>query len=359
MTPLEQVAAALERQDYRTAAQHLKSLYAQSPDDPWVQLYVGRVQEGTGKAIAAEKIYRTLLKSTTLPKVITQARQGLQRLEAQEKARRQAAIAQATATPTDTSIGCLFLGPISNEQRQAAAQQFARIFQIDPYSARLMLSSRNWRLYRSGPIGELGFYGQELQAAGIPARWIALESLQSLRVFRVVAFTGIGPQATVKCQNEAGQLGLMAFQWAEVTQRVEGQLPIFESVVDIGAWGKLQRKEQTQDYAQICDLHLPGRGCVLRFGDYSYQFQEDGLFSQTASQQDFSTNRQRWNYLLKVLEPYLAHAPVAADFRAFAESCFEHAEILEALPSHIDLFRKQETLWDPAFQLYSGFLFQQ
>ena len=52
-------------------------------------------------------------------------------------------------------------------------------------------------------------------------------------------------------------------------------------------------------------------------------------------------------------------APVAADFRAFAESCFEHAEILEALPSHIDLFRKQETLWDPAFQLYSGFLFQQ
>ncbi|PZV15213.1 MAG: hypothetical protein DCF22_07540 [Leptolyngbya sp.] len=44
---LDQVAAALERQDYQTAAQLLKELLKRSPQDPWVQLYVGRSPNGS------------------------------------------------------------------------------------------------------------------------------------------------------------------------------------------------------------------------------------------------------------------------------------------------------------------------
>jgi len=40
------------------------------------------------------KVYRQLLRSTTNAKIVTQARQGLQRLEAEEQEQRQRAIAQ-------------------------------------------------------------------------------------------------------------------------------------------------------------------------------------------------------------------------------------------------------------------------
>jgi len=31
--------------------------------------------------------------------------------------------------------------------------------------------------------------------------------------------------------------------------------------------------------------------------------------------------------------------------------------MLTRLPAHIDLFRRQESLWDSAFELYSGLVF--
>ena len=119
---IDQVADAFERKDYRTAARLLKQLVQQEPKNPVVRLYVGRLHEATGKLEAAETVYRKLLQSTTNSKIMSQARQGLGRIEAIEQERRRQALAQATADPGSTELGVLVLEPISAEVKQAAAQ---------------------------------------------------------------------------------------------------------------------------------------------------------------------------------------------------------------------------------------------
>jgi len=357
-TMFESIEAAFDRQDYKTAAQLLKPLRQQNPDHPFVQLYVGRLYEISGKVEAATAAYRQILQSVTNPKVVSQARQGLQRLEAIAQAQKVEAIAQATADPNNAKIGFLILEPIEGDARQAAAQNFARIMKIDPYMARLQLPSRGWRLYRTGAIGELAWYGQELRKAGVPAFWTSLESLQGLRVLRVNYLQGVSPNATVICQNEADQTGTLTFDWAEVTHRVEGLLPIFEDVVDLDSRKKLMRKEKTQDYVQVLDLHLPKRRCILRFCDRAYQFQQGVIFEQDAMPNHQATTRMRWNALTQFLGDRLAAVPSRSDFIPFAETTQEHLAFLQDFPTHINLLRKAPTYWDAAFQLYSGLIFE-
>jgi predicted Zn-dependent protease len=73
---IDQVAAAFERQDYRTAAQLLQQLSQDSPQNPWVQFYLGRLDEVSGKLETAEEIYRQLLRNVSNTKIVAQARQG-------------------------------------------------------------------------------------------------------------------------------------------------------------------------------------------------------------------------------------------------------------------------------------------
>jgi hypothetical protein len=156
-------------------------------------------------------------------------------------------------------------------------------------------------------------------------------------------------------------LGALSFRWSEVFNRVEGRLPIFEDVLDTDARNQLTRKEKTQDYAQVIDLHLPQRNCMLRFCDWNYQFQQGVIF---AASQDGelpiaqSTSRIRWNQLIYFLDEHLSTTPVWTEFPAFAETAIEHLALVKDLPSHIDLFRKAPSKWDPAFQLYSGLVFE-
>jgi hypothetical protein len=152
-----------------------------------------------------------------------------------------------------------------------------------------------------------------------------------------------------------------------VSQRVEGRLPIFEQVVDLDARGKLQRKTQTQDYAQFCDLHLPTRKTILRLCDRDYQFQQGIELSpqpqnhptpgESPSSLSQTTNRINWNKLRDFLNRQRPQTPVFSDFTNFAETALDYKEMLTRLPAHIDLFRRQESLWDSAFELYSGLVF--
>ena len=358
---LDQLATAFDRKDYQTAAQLLKQLQRQTPDSPWVKLYMGRLQEVSGKADMAEATYRQLLQEVTNPKVVGQARDGLQRLAATIEQRRQQAIVQAASDPANSGTGFLVLEPISGDARQQAAQAFGRIMKLDAYTSRLLLPSRGWKLYRTGNLAEIQVYGRELQQAGIPVFWAALEAVQKLRVFRVQHFQAASPQATVVCQNEANQLGALSFNWSEVAARVEGMLPIFEDVVDVGAYNRLKWKEQTQDFAQMLDLHLPQRKCILRFCDRTYQFNQGVVFDagqDGATPTTQTTTRLQWNKMLTFLGNQLSNVPVWSDFTVFAETALDHLDLVKELPAHIDLFRKAPTKWDPAFQLYSGLVFQ-
>ncbi|HEY9628543.1 MAG TPA: tetratricopeptide repeat protein [Coleofasciculaceae cyanobacterium] len=358
---LDQIAAAFDRQDYKTAAQLLKQFRQQSPDNVWARLYVGRLQEVSGKSEAAAAIYRQLLQETRNPKVVTQAREGLQRLNAEAKAQREEAIAQATADPANAGVGFLILEPIEAAARTETARKFAQIMKLDAYMARMILPSRGWRLYRTAALGELQLYGQELQKAGIPAFWVSLAAIQKIRVFRVQYFQAASPQPTVLCKSEADQLGSLTFEWSEVANRVEGLLPIFEDVVDVGVRNQLTHREETQDYAQIVDLHLPKRNCILRFCDRAYQFQNGVVFD--ASQDGGLSNAQatlriRWNQLTEFLKERSTTLPVGSDFTPFAETALEPLALVKDFSAHIDLFRKDPTQWDNAFQLYSGLIFQ-
>lgn len=349
---LEQVVAAFDRQDYRTAAQLLKELLKQSPQDPWVQLYLARLQEVSGKASAAETIYRQLLRHSANPKVMVQARQGLQRLETAEKERRQQAIAQATADASSQEPGVMILEGVAGENRNALVQRFAQIMKIDAYTARGLLPSRGWRLYRSGSIGELQVYGQELLQAEIPVFWAALSELQAIQVFRVNYFQTFSPSASVVCLSAANQTGLLSFGWSEVGQRVEGLLPIFGQVVDLGYRDRLEWKEHVEDYVHVCDLHLIGRQCILRLVDSQYDFHQG-----VSANVHHDTIRQYWNELSAGLNQQLPETPTQSHFTPFAETTEDFAAVLDRVPAHINLARSTDYYLDAAFHLYSSLAF--
>ncbi|MFW9263281.1 tetratricopeptide repeat protein [Nostoc sp. CALU 546] len=348
---IEQVAIAFEHKDYQTAAKLLKQLLVESPEHPWVQYYLGRLHEVSGKRQDADNVYRQLLRDTRNTKIITLAREGLRRLQEMELEERQRAISQAKSEPNNTELGVLVLEPLSNEIKTEASLKFAQIMQLDPYTARLILPSRGWRLYRTGQVGELKFYGKQLQQAGIPCFWATIAQIKQIQVYQVKYFQASTPQVTVVCRNEANQLGSLTFDWSEVTARVVGLLPIFEEVVDRDVRGKLERKTQTQDYAQFCDLHIPGRHCILRFDDSGYEFQEGLEIIPQASQ---NTIRINWNILSSWIDQQLPKVKIWSDFTSFADTTLDQTEMLSHIKSHIHLLRREQTNWDSAFQLYSG-----
>ncbi|TVP63610.1 MAG: tetratricopeptide repeat protein [Nodularia sp. (in: Bacteria)] len=348
---IEQVVTAFERKDYHTAAKLLKQLLKETPDNPWVQFYVGQLHEVSGKRQEAEKIYRQLLRSTANTKIINQARQGLQRLQEIDQEERQHAISQATSEPSHTELGVLVLEPLATELKTIAAPKFAQIMQLDSYTARLVLPSRGWRLYRTGKVGELQFYGQQLQQAGIPCFWTGIAAIQQIQVFQVKHFSASDPETTVVCLNQENQLGSLTFDWSEVTARVVGLLPIFEQVVDVNSRRQLERKTQTQDYAQFCDLHLPSRNCILRLYDHGYEFQKGIKITSPASQNTVTIN---WNSLLQWMLPQIPQVKLWSNFTPFAETALDQTEMLGNIQSHIHLLRREKTNWDPAFHLYSG-----
>jgi hypothetical protein len=348
---LEQVAAAIEQKDYKTATKLLKQLLKETPDDPWVKLYVAKIQEATGKHQEAEKIYRKLLRNTTNTKIVTQARQGLQKLQEIAEEQRKRAIFQATSTTNDTEPGVLILEAISNELKTEAAQKLAKIMQIEPYNARILLPSRGWRLYKTGAIGELKFYGEQLQQNGIPCFCSTLAAIAQIQVFQVKYFEKVGSQLTIVCMNQSQQLGSLTFARSEVKARVKGLLPIFEEVVNLSNRLQINRKTETQDYTQFCDLHIPGRKCILRLHDSSYQFKQGIEFT---SDEDTNTLRINWNNLTYWLDEQLPQVKIWSDFTPFAEPILDQNEMLSHIKPHTHLFRREVSNWDPAFQLYSG-----
>ncbi|MGB3654960.1 MAG: tetratricopeptide repeat protein [Rivularia sp. (in: cyanobacteria)] len=351
---IEQVASAFEKKDYRTAANLLKQLLKDYPDNPSVQLYLGKLHEVSFKHELAEKVYRQLLRDNNNHKIITQARLGLQRLSDIEEKQRKDAIAKAKSNPENQEAAILILEPIANDLKKQAAQKLASIVGVDAYSARLSLPSRGWRLYRSGALGELKFYGEQLYNAGIPCFWTTLAAVNKIEVFQVHYFKDFATKVTAICENQDKQLGTLVFEWSEVTAQVQGLLPIFEEVVDLNARGKLQRKTQTQDYFHFCDLHLPARNCILRLYDNGYKFHKGVAISSQTSQ---NTIRINWNNLLAFLKTKLPQVKTCSDFTPFAETMLDQTDVLNHLKSHIKLFRREKSSWDTAFQLYSSLIF--
>ncbi|NEO26022.1 MAG: tetratricopeptide repeat protein [Kamptonema sp. SIO4C4] len=354
---LESVAKAVQEKDFKTAAKYLKPLLKTEAKNPWVRFYVARVQEGLGKLDAAEKLYLKLLPNMTNPKLISQIRQGIARIEAVYRDQRQENIESAIATPGGEDNAILILEAVSPDYKKEAAQAFAKIMQIDPYTARLQLPSQGWRFYRTGKLGELNYYVSTLRDVNIASFSFALENIRQLQVLTVNYIQKVDSTVKVRCTNAEGQQGTFQFQWSEVSQKVLGRLPLFESVVTVDAKHQIQRKTQKQDDVPFCDLHLPHKKCILRFSDRNYNFQQGITLTPKEATSDYDTNSKNWNYLLAVFNQQRPNIPTWSDFSSFADSVLDYRELLAGLESHIDLERRQPSLWDQAFQLYSVLVF--
>ena len=328
MPSLDDAIAAIEAGDYRTASRHLKVLYRTMPENPWVKFYIARLYEESQRLDEAEAAYRVLLRDSASPKIISQARQGLKRLEDKRKLKREQAIAQAKAKADPSEGGVLILEATAKEERKQSAQHLARIFEIEAYAARLMLQVRGWRLYRTGPLAELEVYEQELQGANIAAFSASLTEIANLNVWRVDYVKSLTPKPVVVCRDRHDRQGQFSFNWSEVKQQIRGGIPWFINAVsyDISRRTKdqVKRKIETQDFVQMCDLHLPKRGVILRFCDRSYDFDQGVVFAPEQQQKigklRAATLRINWNGLLKVFDHHLAEVLLWSDFSQFAET---------------------------------------
>lgn len=356
---------ALKRGDLAQALALWQGLKTQDPHHPALPLYRAHLYLAKGDREKAESLYRQILQRAPLPQMLTQARQGLDRIDRQIKEERQAAIAEALTEETNQQPGVLVLDRIPPEQKRAIAPAFARIIETDPYSARLQLPSRGWRLFRTGPLGRLRVYGEELQGVGVPCFTQAIPPLQDLTVRRIHHFTRVRPEPEVVLYHEETEtLEPFTFQWSEVDRYVPGMVPLFEESFDFEiAKRHLFRKTKILDYAQLCDLHLGDRRLILRLCDQYYHFTEGFQFAPLMAGEhrlEASSLRRCWNQLLVFLQERFPEGTIAGDFEPFAVTAMDFEELLKHIEPKLALFRRPEhaqTRWDPAFELYSRLWF--
>ncbi|MFH7243083.1 MAG: tetratricopeptide repeat protein [Spirulina sp.] len=348
------VSAALQAQQLTQAAQLIKQWQQEKPKDPWLALAMGQYWEAKGELERAQTTYTKLLQTTANTKVLSQAREGIKRVRDHLARQREHDLNAAKAQPGSEVAGVLVLQPVVGDQRQEAAQGLAKVMQIDPYTARTRLPSQYWRLHRTGAMGELRYVGEQLRQQRVPCFWSSMEDIKALPVFRVHTIQSFAPQITVLCQNASGQKGTLQLQWSEISQWVLGLLPIYESVVDLGPWGKLQRKETTQDYTEVLDWHLHGRGCVLRFCDRTYRYRESapvpGLWEPPVDGPLIAATA--WKALKTLFEQAIVPS-LYRDFKGFGESALDFIDLLPEISPYLELNRSEPSPWDAAFQLYS------
>ncbi len=372
---LEQAANALNRQDYQTAAKLIAVLLEQQPDDYQVQLYAARLQEATDRSEKALEIYRSLLQHALNPKITTEARQGIQRIEqiqaeieADERVNARAGIEDNLAP------GFLILEPLSSERKQSVAAKFAKIMEIDPYSARLKLPTRGWRLYKLGTMGELEFYQHQLAQAEIPSFCVSQQDTQRFFIFRANYFQSVHPQASIVCLDDRSQSHTFNFNWSEVTQIAMGMLPIFEEVFEIDSRNRTYRRPKILDYIHVCDLQLSGRRSIFRLCSQTYDFcdfkqlvtqnrhqltgnlnsrSSDNLSAVLNGQPIPKTSRDNWKNLIAQISDLLPDILTQNEFTPFAETAIGFPELLMRIDPHLELLRRADSAWDRAFQLYS------
>jgi hypothetical protein len=355
---LEQVEQALDRQDYRTARNLIKTLAHNQPDNDLVHLYAARLQEATEHSENAEKIYKQLLQRSINPKILQEARQAIGRLQSARSKELHAARTAALEMEGGRKQALLVLEPVESANKNELAIKLAEILNLDPYTARLHLPSRGWRLYRAGLLGELSLYQQRLQTAGIPSFCAPTSQVRTMEVVTVTVFDEFRPQAIARCINDYGAEMLMGFLWPEVTSIVSGLLPIFEELNEVTATATkrtIERKPKILDYVQICDIHVPSKNLIFRVCSQTYAYQKaDG--EKTG---DFLalTSRENWQRLLNQIFGRTVQAKMYSEFTVFAETAMQYPELLQKIDPHLNLMRRKESQWDQAFHLYSSLIF--
>jgi exonuclease VII small subunit len=351
---LKPIAEAIKKQDYQKAAELLTQLQAEDGETIWVKYYQARLQECNNNLEQAENSYREILKDNLNPnpQIISKIRNGLERIKRIKTERSTIEIERFKGISNSEDLAVLILEPIDSENKKNAALKMAEILQIDAYTARLNIPSRSLKVFRTGKLGDLSYYESEFNKAGIPCFCQRIKEISTIQVYQVKYIKSVLPELIFVCENDQEEEVNINLKWSEITQRVEGIIPIFENVVQLGIQGKIERKTKTLDYAQFCDLHLSSHKTILRFSDHIYQFDQGVNFLVNEK-----TAKGKWNNLSKFFQEKIPHIPTYSDFTLFAESAIDFPEMLKQIKSHVHIFRREETPWDESFQLYSALIF--
>lgn len=358
---LEEILEAIEQKNYQTAEELIQKLSSQDSENLWVKYCYAYLEENKNNLEQALAKYRKILQDLVFPdaKLIAQIRNRIERInqlkkeeKQKEEKQKQQEVNQFKSIPNSTELAVLILEPIEIIEKKEAAKKMAKIMAIDVYSANLQIPTRNWRLFRCGNLGELTYYETELKKASIPCFCIAIKEINKINIYQVKHIKSTSPELILSCKNNLEEDETITINYSEISNRVEGLLPLFDSSVHLDNKGTIMRKNQTFDYAKFYDIHYPNKNIILRFSDYNYEFEQDINFTIKEK-----TTNSKWNNLCGFFNQKMSKISLYSDFTIFGQAVIDFPEMLKQIQSHVKLCRREETPWDAAFQLYSGLIF--
>ena len=350
----KEIGIAFKNKDYQKGEFLLSQLKGKEGENPWFQFYLARLEESKNNLEQAEKIYLEVIKNTITPnpQLLSKIRNGIERIKQVKSNQKQAEIKDFQEINNSEKLAFLILEPIPTEEKKIAAQKMAKIMEIEVYSAQLKIPSRSLKFFRSGNFGELKYYESQFKQASIPCFCSSFQDLETIKVYQVKYVKSLNSELILICENNLQQEESITIKWSDINTRIKALLPLFESSVHIDRQGKIERKTATLDYAQFYDLHLHNQNVILRFNDHNYQF-EKGI-KLTVEE---NTTKAKWEKLWQLCEPKIKHLPVWSDFTLFGQGVVNFPEMLKQIDSQVNLFRREESPWDAAFQMYSGSIF--
>ncbi|BAQ66704.1 tetratricopeptide repeat protein [Geminocystis sp. NIES-3709] len=364
----EKIKLAIDSENYDEAKEILTELFSENKNDLWIRYYQTLIVEKEGNLTEAEANYRQIVKDNIYPdpKLIKLIRDGIERIvkiniekqkikDQENKEIQEKKLQEFKSLENSADLAVLILEPVTLEQKKILAPKFAKIMDMDNYTATLQIPTRSLRLYKTGSLGELNYYQSELFQAEIPCFCHRIKNINNMKIYQAQYIISQEElEVNILCEDGNQEEITITFKWEEINNKVQGLIPIFEQTLHLDARRKPQKKISTLDYAKFYDLHFISQNLIVRFSDQFYKF-DRGLEIATEGK----TAKEKWQHIIDFFNTKIADKPLWSDFTLFAEGAVQFPEMLKQVSSHINLFRREETVWDEAFQLYSGLIFLQ
>lgn len=346
----------IESGNYQEAKEKLSQLIVEEKDRLWYRYYSALIAEKEGDLSLAENSYREIIKDSIYPDpaLIKLIRDGIERILKFYQSKKEEKKQEFRTIEDSQDLAVLILEPVKPEDKKNLAPQLAKLMEIDNYTATLQIPTRSLRLYKTGSLGELKYYQFELSQGGIPCFCHPIKNINKMDVYQVKFIENDGNICDLTIENDLEEEKKYTLNWTKVKSKVQGLIPIFEMTTHLDARNKVQKKQSTLDYANFFDLHVISDNVILRFSDHFYQF-EAGLTVGENSK----TTQEKWKKLVNYLQGKTLDINLLSNFNLFAEGVIHFPEMLKQITAHINLFRREESIWDEAFQLYSGLIFLQ
>lgn len=347
---------AIASENYDLAQTIIKDLDKQKVDQLWLKYYQTLIIEKQDQLTQAEKDYRQIIKDSVYPdqKLINLIRNGIERIVELQEERKETKKEEFTKLEDSEELAVLIFEDVSLEEKKQLAPTLAKIMGIDRYTATLQIPTRSWRLYKTGNLGELNYYQAELSQAGLPCFCYPIKQINQMMVYQVKYIESDRQNLIFYCEDDQEKEPIIKLKFTEIDNFVTGMIPLFELTVNLDARNKIKKKQSTLDYIAFDDLHSISHNAIFRLNDRSYEFEKDQNI-----QGQSTTTKEKWQDLENNLKDKIKPEKVWSNFTLFAEGVVQFPEMLRQIKSHVHLFRREDTVWDEAFQLYSGLVFLQ